>query len=144
MGCCGCYFSFFSCYPSLKRQARFSKVWKVKGFKTPLRLKALAFLHTVSLLELIDTSTGINQLLFTREERVTVAADIHFQHLAIFRRAGLKRSAASAGNRYFVIIGMNVRFHIFTSLFVIFISMLSNYTAFFLLRQLFLCLNYKK
>ena len=71
-------------------------------------------LHTVSLFKFIDTSTGINQLLFAREEGVAVAADIHFQHFAILRRAGFKRSAASARNRYFMIIGMNVRFHLFS------------------------------
>ena len=113
--------------------------YKVKGFKIPSwHLKALLLLHTVSLLELIDTTTGINQLLLARKERVAVAANIHFQHFAIFRRAGLKRCATSASNRYFMIIGMNFRFHLCSPRYSFFILMLSNYNAFFIFRQLFL------
>ena len=70
-------------------------------------------LHTVSFLELIDTSTGINQLLLARKERMAVAADIHFQYVAFFRRTRFEGSAARASNRYFVIFGVYISFHYF-------------------------------
>ena len=84
---------------------------KEEGFKMN-HLKASVYqLKTISLFELIDTSTGINQLLLAREEGVAVAANIYFQYFTIFGRAGLEGSTASASYRYFVIFGMNVRFH---------------------------------
>ena len=87
-----------------------------EGFKIRMILKPrrFVFLHTVSLLELIDTTARINQLLFAREEGVAVAANIHFHRFTIFRRARFESSAASAGNRYFVIVGMDISFHIFS------------------------------
>ena len=75
-------------------------------------LKAPVYqLKTISLFELIDTPTGINQLLLAREERMAIAANIYFQHFAIFRRARLKRSTTSAVNGYFVIFRMDISFH---------------------------------
>ena len=77
-------------------------------------LKASVYqLKTISLFELIDTSTGINQLLLAREERMAVAANIHFQHFALFRRAGFESSSTSASYGYFVIFGMYISFHYF-------------------------------
>ena len=70
-------------------------------------------LKTISLFELIDTSTGINQLLLAREERMAIAANIHFHNVAGFRRARLESSSTSASYSYFVIFGMNIRFHYF-------------------------------
>ena len=85
-------------------------------------LKALPdfSLHTVSLLEFIDTSTGINLLLLARKEGVAIAANIHFQHFTIFRRTGFESSTTCASHSYFVIFGMYFSLHIFTSLFVFF------------------------
>ena len=99
-------------------------------------------LHTVALFELIDTSTGINQLLLAREERMAIAANIYFENFAFFRRTGFERSSTSASHSYFVIFGMYISLHNFTSLF--FFVMLHNYTAFFYPRQLFLPRIYKK
>ncbi len=77
-------------------------------------LKAPVYqLKTISLFELIDTSTGINQLLLAREERMAIAANIYLQNVAFFRRTRLKRSSTSASYSYFVIFGMNIRFHYF-------------------------------
>ena len=88
-----------------------------KKMKKALRLKCLKAHHyqlkTISLFELIDTSTGINQLLLAREERMAIAANIYFQHFAFFRRAGFESSSTSASYSYFVIFGMNIRFHYF-------------------------------
>ena len=70
-------------------------------------------LKTISLFELIDTSTGINQLLLAREERMAVAANIHFHNVAVLRRTRFESSSTSASYSYFVIFGMNIRFHYF-------------------------------
>ena len=77
-------------------------------------LKASVYqLKTISLFELIDTSTGINQLLLAREERMAVAANIYLHDVAFFRRTGLERSSTSASYSYFVIFGMNISLHYF-------------------------------
>ena len=77
-------------------------------------LKAPVYqLKTISLFELIDTSTGINQLLLASEERMAVAANIYFENFTIFRRAGLESSSTSASHSYFVIFGMYISFHYF-------------------------------
>ena len=77
-------------------------------------LKASVYqLKTISLFELIDTSTGINQLLLASEERMAVAANIYFENFTIFRRAGLESSSTSASHSYFVIFGMYISFHYF-------------------------------
>lgn len=74
--------------------------------------RVLSTLHTVSFLEFIDTTTGINQLLLTREEGMAVAANINLHNVAVFRRARLERRTASAYNRYFVVFGMDISLHI--------------------------------
>ena len=77
-------------------------------------LKAPVYqLKTISLFELIDTSTGINQLLLAREEGMAVAANIYLQNVAFFRRTSFERSSTSASYSYFVIFGMNISFHYF-------------------------------
>ena len=115
--------------------------------KKALRHNALKpkvyLLKTISLFELIDTSTGINQLLLAREERMAIAANIYFHNVAVFRRTGLKSSSTSASYSYFVIFGMDISFHYF-HLAVSFFRMLINYNAFFYPRQLFLTGIYKK
>ena len=75
------------------------------------RSPAVYQLKTISLFELVDTSTGINQLLLAREERMAIAANIYFQHFAFFRRAGFESSSTSASNGYFVIFRMDISFH---------------------------------
>ena len=71
-----------------------------KGFKVEsINLKAPVYqLKTISLFELIDTSTGINQLLLAREERMAIAANIHFHNVYPLRntinRANKKEQAA--------------------------------------------------
>ena len=83
-----------------------------KGFKVHLHLKAPVYqLKTISLFELIDTSTGINQLLLAREERMAIAANIYLKNFTIFRRASFKGSSTSASYGYFVIFRMDISFH---------------------------------
>ena len=109
-----------------------------------LHLKAPVYpLKTISLFELIDTSTGINQLLLAREERMAIAANIYFENFTIFRRAGLESSSTSASYGYFVIFRMDISFH-YIHLAVRFFFMLNNYNPFFNPRQLFLTAIYKK
>ncbi len=78
-----------------------------------LKPTLLFLLHTVSFLEFIDTTTGINQLLLARKERMAIAANIYFQNVAFFRRTRLERRTASADYRYFVIFRMDISFHFF-------------------------------
>lgn len=69
-------------------------------------------LFVVTLVEFIYASAGIDVLLFTRVERVTLTAYVHFYYVSLFRRAGYKRCAASTFHRDFMIIGMYILFHI--------------------------------
>ena len=84
-----------------------------KGFRAKALKPMVYQLKTISLFELIDTSTGINQLLLAREEGMAVAANIYLQNVAFFRRTSFERSSTSASNSYFVIFGMNISFHYF-------------------------------
>lgn len=107
-------------------------------------LKAPVYqLKTISLFELIDTSTGINQLLLTREERMAITANIHFENFTIFRRAGLESSSTSANNSYFVIFGMYISFHYFHLAVRFFFLCFSIIPLFSLLVNCF-CVIYKK
>ena len=64
----------------------------------------------VTLIEAIDASGCIDQLLFAGNERVASRTDFHVQ-VTLFRGAGLERLAARAGDGYFVVFGMNSWFH---------------------------------
>jgi hypothetical protein len=64
----------------------------------------------IALVEAIDASRRIDQLLFASEERVTSRADFDVK-IALFRGAGLERLAASAGNIYFDVFWVNSWFH---------------------------------
>lgn len=79
--------------------------------KRHLKARFVSSLHSVSFLKLIDTSTGINQLLLTCKERVAIAANIHLQNVPFLRGTRLESRTASADNRYFVIFGMYISFH---------------------------------
>ena len=70
-------------------------------------------LFAVTTIEFVDTSAGVNQFLFTREEGMAVAANIYLQNVAFFRRTSFERSSTSASYSYFVIFGMNISFHYF-------------------------------
>ena len=65
---------------------------------------------TVTLVEAIDASCGIDQLLFAGKERVAGRTDFDVQ-VTFAGRASLERLAARAGNGYFVVFGMNSWFH---------------------------------
>jgi len=67
----------------------------------------------IALVEAIDASCGIDQLLFAGKERVASGADFDVQ-VALFRRARLERLAASAGNCDIDVFWMNSWFHLIT------------------------------
>ena len=76
---------------------------------------------SISLLELIHTPTSINQFLFASEERMTVAANVHFKEFTIFRRSRFEGCTASARYGHFVIVRMDFRFHFYSPRYSFFI-----------------------
>ena len=67
----------------------------------------------IALVEAIDASRGIDQLLFAGEERVTRRANFDVQ-VALFSGARLERLAAGAGNSYIDVFWVNSWFHLVT------------------------------
>lgn len=67
-------------------------------------------LNAVFLLELIDTTTGIDKLLLTCIERVAVGANLNAQ--VLFNRTGLKCIPTSTSYCGYMISRMNSLFHI--------------------------------
>ena len=75
------------------------------------------FAHVTTLVELVNTSAGIYQLLLAGKERMALGANINTQ-LAVsvsLYRACSEGLTASAANLYFLVIGMDSSFHDFTS-----------------------------
>ena len=61
-------------------------------------------------IESIYATSGIDQLLLTRKERMACRTDFNVQ-IALLRRTRLKSLAARASNSNFAIFRMNSRFH---------------------------------
>ena len=74
------------------------------------RGRGLGGFLAVTLVETIDASSGIDELLFTREERVTCRADFDVQ-ITFLGGASLECFAARAGDGYFDVFGVNSWFH---------------------------------
>ena len=74
------------------------------------RGRGLGGFLAVTLVEAIDASCGIDEFLFTREERVASRTDFDVQ-VAFLGGAGLERLAARAGDGYFDVFGVNSWFH---------------------------------
>ena len=70
---------------------------------------------TVTLVEAIDASSGIDELLFSGKERMASRADFYVQ-VTFLGRARLERLATSAGNGYFGVLGVYSWFHLRHSL----------------------------
>jgi hypothetical protein len=64
----------------------------------------------IPLIEAVNAPGCINQLLLAREEGMARGADFHVK-ISLFRRAALKAFAASAGDGYLVVFGMNSWLH---------------------------------
>ena len=72
----------------------------------------LLFACFKTLLELVDSSAGIDELLLTREERVALRANFNLD-LSALGRSGYDLGSASAGNRALFVRGMQSLFHVF-------------------------------
>jgi hypothetical protein len=75
------------------------------------RGRSLGGFLAVTLVEAIDASGGIDEFLFTGEERVASRTDFDVQ-VTFLRGAGLECFAARAGDVYFDVFGVNSRFHL--------------------------------
>ena len=80
-------------------------LWRGRGFGS-------GFL-AVTLVEAIDASCGIDQLLFTRKEWMASRTNFDVQ-VTFAGGAGLERLAARASDGYFSVFGMNSWFHLIT------------------------------
>jgi hypothetical protein len=69
----------------------------------------------IALVEAINPSGSIDQLLFAGEERVASRANFDVQ-VVLLSGAGLERLAASAGNSYIDVFWVNSWFHLVTFL----------------------------
>ena len=67
---------------------------------------------SVTLVEAVNASRGVDQLLLAREERVTSRADFYVQ-VALLGGSGGERLAAGAGNINIDVFRMNSWFHYF-------------------------------
>ena len=81
--------------------------------QSPIPLSS-ALLET--LLELVNASAGINELLLAGEERMALGANVHAQFSVgvALRRAGGHSLATRATNRYLFILRMDSLFHCFS------------------------------
>ena len=72
-------------------------------------------LFAIALVETIDASGSVHELLLSGEERVASRTDFHVQ-VALLGGARLERLAASAGNSDFDVFRVNSRFHYLSTL----------------------------
>ena len=84
-----------------------------------LQIKAGLFRSFETLLELVKTSAGINELLLAGIERMALAADFDL-HIAL-RGTSLYLGAASALDNALFIFGMNSFLHFFSPLLCLFL-----------------------
>ena len=81
----------------------------LKAHDAPEQPQAAPQLHAVALLEAINASAGVYQLLLASKERMALGADIDAQFL--LRRAGLKSLAAYAADDCLAVLRMYALFH---------------------------------
>jgi len=68
---------------------------------------------TITAIEAINATSGVNEFLSACEERVTGRTNLNVQ-IVLAGRTRLKRLATSALNIHFTVVWMNLRFHYFT------------------------------
>ena len=91
------------------------KGWHDEKKRTDLRsVRCKDLFDAETLLEAIDASAGIHQLLLAGEERMALGADINLQLL--LRAAGFKRLTAHAANDGLAVLGMDSFFLDFSPL----------------------------
>lgn len=76
-----------------------------------LDLSSLLFVEAVLLVELVNTSACVNQLLLARKIGVTLVANFHLDDVGVFGCTRLERSATSTYNSRLMIIRMYTLFH---------------------------------
>lgn len=65
-------------------------------------------------LEAFHPPGGVDELLFAREKRMAVRADLYSHEIRFISRARFERTAAGAMNRYFMIIRVDTGFHAYS------------------------------
>ncbi len=79
------------------------------------RLTCLHFpfelVEIVSLLEFVDTSTGVNKFLFAREVRMALGANFNTKFVDVFGCTRLECVSARTHDCYVMVIGMDSFFH---------------------------------
>ena len=68
--------------------------------------------HAIALLELVYSSTCANLLLFSRIERMTLAANFNFNNVSFYCRSTYEFISARASNCDIMIIRLNIIFHL--------------------------------
>ena len=97
----------------------YCNIFPQKGKKSSYRKSSTNFyllLQAETLVEAIDTSTGVNQLLLAGIERVALGADLN-TNVLLGRTSG-KSVATGAANRGLFVLGMDTFLH-FVHLFLI-------------------------
>ncbi len=79
------------------------------SLRKELRRLAESLVHTKTLLESVYASAGVNKLLLTGVERVTLGANLDSD--VFLCGTGLDNIAASTGNGSLLIVGMNTLLH---------------------------------
>lgn len=84
---------------------------KETAYCRSLDLSSLLFVEAVLLVELVNTSACVNQLLLARKIGVTLVANFHLDDVGVFGCTRLERSATSTYNSRLMIIRMYTLFH---------------------------------
>ena len=84
----------------------------LKAHDAPEQPQAAPQLHAVALLEAINASAGVYQLLLASKERMALGADIDAK--LRLRGTRLERVTATANYRSFIVLRMNTLLHIYT------------------------------
>ena len=80
----------------------------------PKQLHNKLFIHTETLLESVNASAGINQLLLAGVERMALVANLDVD--LFLRGAGRERVAAGTGDHRFLVLRMDALFHLYSPL----------------------------
>ena len=86
------------------------KVRKIQKVRTTFAVRTSDLLQAKSLIEPINTSTGVNQLLLAGIERVALGADFNLD--VLLGGTGRKDVATSTANRRLFVFGMDTFLHV--------------------------------
>jgi hypothetical protein len=96
-----------------KAKSRRSRAAKMKKRPKPLLdcIVQTALFHAVTLTELLDAASGIDDLLLAGVERMAGRTDFNVKLVLAQRGTGYECAAAGAGHSHFLVIGVNAGFH---------------------------------